>query len=74
MNYSILKAKRNIFDINANPESGVKEIGKNSRWILERRRPDEYGNKVQIAGSLTHIDSLSEDKKQILQALIASRK
>jgi hypothetical protein len=72
-NYSILKAKRNIFAINGDlTKHGAVEVGKNSRWLLERRRPDEYGPKVTFdtnpGGS-----SLDPEKEKIMQQLLASR-
>jgi hypothetical protein len=69
-NYAIIKAKRNIFN---NLGANDKETVGTSKWLLERRRPNEYGPKVDITGSLNHIEQLSPEKQAILAALIAQR-
>lgn len=70
-NYAIIKAKRNIFN---NLGANDKETVATSKWLLERRRPNEYGPKVGITGTLNHIEQLNPEKQAILAALIAQRK
>lgn len=73
-NYSILKAKRNIFAINGDLKTyGAVEVGKNSRWLLERRRPDEYGPRVNIDTTPGGSSTLDPEKEKIMQQLLASR-
>jgi hypothetical protein len=69
-NYTAIKAKRNLF---ANLAANDKETVATSKWLLERRRPDEYGSKISLEGNITTTENLSEEKRMILQALIASR-
>lgn len=71
MNYPIIKAKRNIFAINSDAQKwGVKETAKTSRWLLERRRPNEFGPKVQLEGTVLTAQ-LDENKQAIMNALLA---
>lgn len=73
-NYAIIKAKRNIYEINAGGKEnpyGPKEIARTSRWLLERRRPNEYGPRVNVAGTVATAE-LDDKKKALMGALLAA--
>lgn len=73
-NYAIIKAKRNIFEINSGGKDNVygpKEIARTSRWLLERRRPNEYGPRVSVAGTVATAE-LDDKKKALMGALLAA--
>lgn len=73
-NYAIIKAKRNIFEINSGGKEniyGPKEIARTSRWLLERRRPNEYGPRVNLGGAVATVE-LDTKKKALMGALLAA--
>lgn len=70
MNYAIIKAKRNIFAALGEKND---ETVKTSRWLLERKRPEEYGSNLNLTGEINHVDRLSPEKQAALEALIKLR-
>jgi len=70
-NFSIIKAKRAIYD--AVSDKLHKENNSTAKWLLERRRSEEYGTKVEVKWNLNYTEELSEEKKLLLTELLARR-